>query len=129
MDESAYLGIIPGVGYNSIAPDSPLIREQAAVMLTALKEKKFTKPGLYIDSEIKLRYIRDEIKQAEVNTMIQIRHVSDLRNRFPEIENAVSGGYPVFLTKNGYDARTCTVNSGCYSWLLSYICMGLPNRP
>ena len=34
--------------------------------------------------------------------MIQIRPVSDLRNRFPEIENAVSGGDPVYLTKNGY---------------------------
>ena len=36
--------------------------------------------------------------------MIQIRPVSDLRNRFPEVENAVSGGEPVFLTKNGYGA-------------------------
>ncbi len=35
--------------------------------------------------------------------MINIRPVSDLRNKFPEIENAVlSSGEPVFLTKNGY---------------------------
>jgi prevent-host-death family protein len=34
--------------------------------------------------------------------VIQIRPVSDLRNKFPEIENAVSGGEPVYLTKNGY---------------------------
>jgi prevent-host-death family protein len=34
--------------------------------------------------------------------VIQIRPVSDLRNKFPEIEGAVSGGEPVFLTKNGY---------------------------
>ena len=34
--------------------------------------------------------------------MIQIKPVSDLRNRFPEIESAVSGGQPVYLTKNGY---------------------------
>ena len=34
--------------------------------------------------------------------MISIRPVSDLRNKFTEIENAVSGGEPVFLTKNGY---------------------------
>ena len=34
--------------------------------------------------------------------MIKIRPVSDLRNRFPEIENAVSSGDPVYLTKNGY---------------------------
>ena len=36
--------------------------------------------------------------------MIQIRPVSDLRNKFPDIENAVSGGSPVYLTKNGYGA-------------------------
>ncbi len=34
--------------------------------------------------------------------MIQIRPVSDLRNKFGEIESAVSGGEPVYLTKNGY---------------------------
>ena len=34
--------------------------------------------------------------------MIQIRPVSDLRNKFTDIEKAVSGGEPVFLTKNGY---------------------------
>ncbi|MBQ7955868.1 MAG: type II toxin-antitoxin system Phd/YefM family antitoxin [Lachnospiraceae bacterium] len=34
--------------------------------------------------------------------MIQIRPVSDLRNKFPEIENAVKEGEPVYLTKNGY---------------------------
>ena len=34
--------------------------------------------------------------------MMQIRPVSDLRNKFPEVENAVHGGEPVFLTKNGY---------------------------
>lgn len=36
--------------------------------------------------------------------MIQIRPVSDLRNKFPEIEGAVQGGEPVYLTKNGYGA-------------------------
>lgn len=36
--------------------------------------------------------------------MIQIRPVSDLRNKFPEIENVVNGGQPVYLTKNGYGA-------------------------
>ena len=36
--------------------------------------------------------------------MIQIRPVSDLRNKFPEVEKAVSNGEPVFLTKNGYGA-------------------------
>lgn len=35
--------------------------------------------------------------------MLQIRPVSDLRNKFAEIENIVSTSRnPVFLTKNGY---------------------------
>ena len=34
--------------------------------------------------------------------MIQIRPVSDLRNKFPEIEGIVKEGKPVYLTKNGY---------------------------
>ena len=35
--------------------------------------------------------------------MIQIRPVSDLRNKFPEIEELViKEGQPVYLTKNGY---------------------------
>jgi len=36
--------------------------------------------------------------------MIQISPVSDLRNKFPEIEIAVGIGQPVYLTKNGYGA-------------------------
>ena len=35
--------------------------------------------------------------------MINIRPVSDLRNKFPEIEKTViDSNTPVFLTKNGY---------------------------
>lgn len=35
--------------------------------------------------------------------MINIRPVSDLRNKYPEIEDTVlQSGEPVFLTKNGY---------------------------
>ena len=34
--------------------------------------------------------------------MIQIRPVSDLRNKFTEIEATVKEGNPVYLTKNGY---------------------------
>ena len=34
--------------------------------------------------------------------MIQIRPVSDLRNKFPDIERLVNEGKPVYLTKNGY---------------------------
>jgi prevent-host-death family protein len=36
--------------------------------------------------------------------MIQIRPVSDLRNKFPEIESVVNEGEPVYLTKNGHGA-------------------------
>lgn len=34
--------------------------------------------------------------------MIDIRPVSDLRNKFAEIEKTVKRGHPVYLTKNGY---------------------------
>lgn len=35
--------------------------------------------------------------------MLNIRPVSDLRNKFPEIEDVVlKSGEPVYLTKNGY---------------------------
>ena len=34
--------------------------------------------------------------------MIQIRPVSDLRNKFAELEKVVGNGEPVYLTKNGY---------------------------
>ena len=34
--------------------------------------------------------------------MIEIRPVSDLRNKFTEIEATVKTGDPVYLTKNGY---------------------------
>ena len=33
---------------------------------------------------------------------MQIRPVSDLRNKFPEVEKCVENGEPVYLTKNGY---------------------------
>ena len=36
--------------------------------------------------------------------MINIRPVSDLRNKFPEIEKMVTSGDPVYLTKNGTGA-------------------------
>lgn len=34
--------------------------------------------------------------------MTKIRPVSDLRNKYPDIEKEVQSGEPVFLTKNGY---------------------------
>ena len=36
--------------------------------------------------------------------MIDIRPVSDLRNKYTEIEAAVNEGHPIYLTKNGYGA-------------------------
>ncbi|MCM1190426.1 MAG: type II toxin-antitoxin system prevent-host-death family antitoxin [bacterium] len=36
--------------------------------------------------------------------MLQIRPVSDLRNKFPDIEKIVNAGEPVYLTKNGHGA-------------------------
>jgi prevent-host-death family protein len=42
-------------------------------------------------------------KQKRRTPMINIRPVSDLRNKFPEIEDVVvNSNAPVFLTKNGY---------------------------
>ena len=35
---------------------------------------------------------------------MQIRPVSDLRNKFTDIEKVVQSGDPVYLTKNGYGA-------------------------
>ena len=34
--------------------------------------------------------------------LLDIRPVSDLRNKFSEIEETVKSGQPVYLTKNGY---------------------------
>ena len=40
--------------------------------------------------------------------MIHIRPISDLRNKFTEIEKIVSEGQPVYLTKNGYGCMVVT---------------------
>lgn len=45
------------------------------------------------------RFYRNYDKEAFV---IEIRPVSDLRNKFTEIETTVKNGVPVYLTKNGY---------------------------
>ena len=34
--------------------------------------------------------------------MLDIRPISDLRNKFSDIEKTVKAGKPVYLTKNGY---------------------------
>ena len=51
--------------------------------------------------------------------MIQIRPVSDLRNKFTEIEATVKDGTPVYLTKNGYGSMV-VLSLETYSRLISY---------
>jgi prevent-host-death family protein len=48
--------------------------------------------------------------------MINIRPVSDLRNKFTDIEKIVSKGEPVYLTKNGYGTMV-VMDIGSYSRL------------
>lgn len=52
--------------------------------------------------------------------MISIRPVSDLRNKFTEVEKVVNGGEPVFLTKNGYGTMV-VMSIDLYSRLTSNI--------
>ena len=52
--------------------------------------------------------------------MISIRPVSDLRNKFTEIEKVVNDGEPVFLTKNGYGTMV-VMSIDSYSRLTSNI--------
>ncbi len=52
--------------------------------------------------------------------MISIRPVSDLRNKFTEVEKVVNGGEPVFLTKNGYGTMV-VMSIDSYSRLTSNI--------
>ncbi len=48
---------------------------------------------------------------------IQIRPVSDLRNKFKEIESVVQKGEPVYLTKNGYGSMV-VLSLAAYSRLV-----------
>lgn len=50
---------------------------------------------------------------------MQIRPVSDLRNKFPEIEKIVEEGSPVFLTKHGYGSMV-VMSIDTYSRLMCY---------
>ena len=51
--------------------------------------------------------------------MINIRPVSDLRNKYPEIEELVlKNNEPVYLTKNGYGSMV-VLSLGKYSELMS----------
>ncbi len=52
--------------------------------------------------------------------MIQIRPISDLRNKFTEIEKVVGGGEPVYLTKNGYGSMV-VLSLEAYSKLIDSI--------
>lgn len=52
--------------------------------------------------------------------MIQIRPVSDLRNNFAELEKTVSGGQPIYLTKNGY-GKMVLLSIEEYSKLVDHI--------
>lgn len=56
--------------------------------------------------------------------MIQIRPVSDLRNKFQEIEGVVNEGAPVYLTKSGYGAMV-VMSLEAYSKLTDGIEMAL----
>ena len=55
---------------------------------------------------------------------MQIRPVSDLRNKFPEIEGIIKNGDPVFLTKNGYGTMV-VISLEEYSNLTDYVEMKL----
>ena len=52
--------------------------------------------------------------------MIEIRPVSDLRNKFTEIEGVVNNGQPVYLTKNGYGTMV-VMSIGKYAELVNDI--------
>ncbi len=55
---------------------------------------------------------------------MQIRPVSDLRNKFADIEKAVSGGEPVYLTKNGYGSMV-VLSLDSYSKLMQSVELAL----
>ena len=55
---------------------------------------------------------------------MEIRPVSDLRNKFSEIEKKVKEGKPVYLTKNGYGSMV-VLSIEQYSQLTEYIEMKL----
>lgn len=52
--------------------------------------------------------------------MIQIRPVSDLRNKFTDIEKIVKTGEPVYLTKNGYGSMV-VLSINAYSKLIENV--------
>ncbi|MBE5889187.1 MAG: type II toxin-antitoxin system Phd/YefM family antitoxin [Lachnospiraceae bacterium] len=55
---------------------------------------------------------------------MHIRPVSDLRNKFPDIEKIVKGGEPVYLTKNGHGSMV-VLSIDAYSKLMENVEMAL----
>lgn len=51
---------------------------------------------------------------------MQIRPVSDLRNKFTDIEKTVHNGEPVYLTKNGYGTMV-VLSLNAYSQLVERV--------
>ena len=51
---------------------------------------------------------------------MQIRPVSDLRNKFTDIEKTVNNGEPVYLTKNGYGTMV-VLSLNAYSQLVERV--------
>ena len=51
---------------------------------------------------------------------MQIRPISDLRNKFTDIEKTVSSGEPVYLTKNGYGTMV-VLSLNAYSRLIESV--------
>lgn len=51
---------------------------------------------------------------------MQIRPISDLRNKFTDIEKTVSSGEPVYLTKNGYGTMV-VLSLDSYSQLIEHV--------
>ncbi len=58
----------------------------------------------------------DKLWSKGDSLVLEIRPVSDLRNKFTEIEKVVEAGQPVFLTKNGY-GRMVIMSMGTYAKL------------
>lgn len=71
---------------------------------------------IWSDKRIELYHNPDKIRSKGDVHMLEIRPVSDLRNKFTEIEKVVEEGQPVFLTKNGY-GRMVIMSMGTYARL------------
>ncbi len=68
------------------------------------------------DKCIEFYHYSDKIRSKRGAIMLEIRPVSDLRNKFTEIEKIIENGQPVFLTKNGY-GRMVVMSMNSYAKL------------